>query len=151
LKVVKRPPPLATIVALRSPGTKGKVEEKKYHRSTRLLKFGSEERSSAQTYTAIPHEISSIWKAVSSILSYGLFWGMIYGITASFLKMTLNASSRTTTMLAYYLTWMMEPIAGLIFGCLFTICISSPQKNLAKHTKLFWATLLSAALLVSSP
>jgi hypothetical protein len=148
LKVVKTPP-LATVIALRSPGTKGKVKEKKYHRSTSLLKFGSEETLSTQTYTVIPYEISSIGKAVSSILSYGLFWGMIHGITASFLKRTLNASS-DNTMLAYYLTWIMEPIASLVCGCLFTICMSSAQEISVKRTRLFWATLLSAALLVGS-
>jgi hypothetical protein len=154
LKVVKTPP-LATVVALRSPGTKGKVEEKKYHRSISLLKFGSEVTSSAQTFTKIltRYKCSSIWKACSSILSYGLFWGIIYGITVSFLKRSLNASSGTTTttiMLAYYLTWMMEPIASLIFGCLFAIWMSNPQKNSATLTRQFWATLLSAALLVGS-
>jgi hypothetical protein len=192
LKVLKKPP-LTTVVALRSPGTKGKVEEKKYPRSASLLKFGSEEMSSTNTFAQlfikiirISYEFSSIFKAGSSVLSYGLFWGMIYGITASFLKRTLNASSgtmlnassgtmlnassgtmlnassgimlnassgtTTTTiiMLAYYLTWMLEPIVGLVFGCLFTVCISSPQEESAKRTRLFWATLLSAALLFAS-
>jgi hypothetical protein len=72
------------------------------------------------------------------------------------LKITLNASSGTTmlaysgSMLVYYLTWMMEPIAGLVFGCLFTLYISSSQEILAERRRLFWVMLLSAALLVSS-
>jgi hypothetical protein len=150
LKVVKTRP-LATVVSLRSPSTKGKVKEKKYYRSTSLLKFGSEETSSAQDRKKIvvPHKLSSICKVSSSILSYELFWGIIYGITVSFLKRSLNASSGTT-MLGYYLTWMMEPIAGLIFGCLFTIWMSSPQEVSVKHTRQFWVMLLSAAFLVSS-
>jgi hypothetical protein len=151
LRVVKTPP-LATVVALRSPGTKGKVVEKNYYRSTSLLKFGAEvmpEMQDSIHITKVPYKIFPICKAGSNILSYGLFWGMIYGITASFLKRTLNASS-SGIMLAYYLTWMMEPIAGLVFGWLFTVCISSPQEESAKRTRLFWATLLSAALLVGS-
>jgi hypothetical protein len=146
LKVAKTPP-LATVVALHSPGTKGKVKEKKYYRSTRLLKLGGMKLNPSINVRNNP--CISIWKAGSGILSYGLFWGMIYGITASFLKRTLNVSS-SGTMLAYYLTWMMEPITGLVFGWLFTIWMSSPQMNYIKRTKQFWATLLSVALLVGS-
>jgi hypothetical protein len=159
LKVVKRPP-VVTVVALRSPGTKGKIKEKKYYRSAKLLKFGSEVTPTMQQDSIHIAEIFfgffSIYKVGSSILSYGLFWGMIYGITASFLKRTLNASSGTMLnassgfMLAYYLTWMMESIAGLVFGWLFTVYISSPQEKSAKRTRLFWVMLLSAALLVGS-
>jgi predicted secreted protein len=155
LKVVKTPP-LATVVSLRSsPRAKGKVKEKKYYRSTKPLKFRVGAMPTMQTSfqtIMIPYKFTSICKACSSILSYGLFWGIIYGITASFLKLTLNVSSgtTTTTMLGYYLTWMMEPISGLIFGCLFTIWISSPQENSVKLTRQFWARLLSAAPLVGS-
>jgi hypothetical protein len=148
LKVVKRPPP-ATVATLRCSGTKGKVEEKMYHRhSTRLLKFGLQKtpRMKECLYKFFP-----ICKAGSSILSYGLFWGIIYGITAPFLKITLNASSSgTTTLVYYYLTWLMEPMAGLVFGCLSIVYISSPQVRSPKRTGLFWATLVSAALLFSS-
>jgi hypothetical protein len=146
LKVVKTPP-FATVVALRSPGTKGKAKEKKYYRSTRLLKLVGMKLNPSTNVRNKP--CISICKAGSGILSYGLFWGMIYGITASFLRRTLNASS-SGTMLAYYLTWMMEPITGLVFGWLFTIWMSSPQMNYIKRTKQFWATLLSVALLVGS-
>jgi hypothetical protein len=38
--VVKKKP-FTTVAVLRNPETKGKLEEKKYYRSTRLLKFGS--------------------------------------------------------------------------------------------------------------
>jgi hypothetical protein len=153
LKVVKTPP-LTTVVALRSPGMKGKVKENMYYRSAKLLKFGAateDEKRPAEHFednTCRPN-----YKTGSGILSYGLFWGMIYGITASFLKTTLLNTSSDNTMLAYYyLTWMMEPIAGLVFGCLFTVCISScPQvKFSTQRIRLFWATLLSAALLVGS-
>jgi hypothetical protein len=175
LKVVKRPPPppspLATVVALRSPRTKGKMKEKKCYRSIRLLKLGTmepieannsmnleghliEPAGPAESLKPIRRMFSvnpyiSICKAGSGILPYGLFWGMIYGITVSFLKRTLNASS-DNTMLAYYLTWIMEPIASLVCGCLFTIWMSSAEEISVKRTRLFWATLLSAALLVGS-
>jgi hypothetical protein len=144
LKVVKTPP-FATVVALRSPGTKGKAKEKKYYRSTRLLKLVGMKLNPSTNVRNKP--CISICKAGSGILSYGLFWGMIYGITASFLRRTLNASS-SGTMLAYYLTWMMEPITGLVFGWLFTICMSNPQMNSIKRIRQFWATLLSVAPLV---
>jgi hypothetical protein len=95
------------------------------------------------------YEFIPTCKAGSSILSYGLFWRMIYGITVSFLKRTLNVSS-DNTMLAYYLTWIMELIASLVCRWLFTIWMSSAQVNYVKRTRLFWATLLSAALLIRS-
>jgi hypothetical protein len=85
----------------------------------------------------------SLFKAGPGILSYGLFWGMIYAITASFLKITLNTSG---TKLVYYVTWMMKPVADLIFGWLLTTCMSSPLQNSEK----FWKTILSAAFLIGS-
>jgi hypothetical protein len=75
LKNVVKTPPLATVVALRSPATKGKVDEKIYSRSTSLSKFGAGATPETQTSTLlikIPYEFSSICKAGSSILSYGL-------------------------------------------------------------------------------
>jgi hypothetical protein len=73
LKVVKTPP-LTTVVALRSPGMKGKVKENMYYRSAKLLKLGAateDEETPAEHFE--DNTCRPIYKTGSGILSYGLF------------------------------------------------------------------------------
>jgi hypothetical protein len=146
MKFVKKKS-LAKAIALHNPS-------KKYYDSTRvLLKWGAERQNDSNNipspraenvYKWLEREHRELIEVGFGILSYWIFWGMIYGITASFLKRAFNVSGITT--LVYYLIWMMEPVAGLVFGSLFTFEMSKSRNRSRK----LWTMILSAAFLVGS-
>jgi hypothetical protein len=117
-------------------------ELQKAHRLEEILTQKIPEKK--KTMAAVEICIHSCCKIELGFISYGIFWGIIYAMTTSYLK-ELDASGDLICF-----TWMMGSVVGFFAGWLFTIWLSTPQKSSTKRKRQLLTRMVSVSLLCIS-